>query len=206
MKPMSIKDLNKILIDFGREEQKNHITMSILFITFLLIFVVLLIVFHNNYIIGIIENNIDVIENNLVYIILFACLFLYIYYYLSCGRNNGRSVFAFEHNCSSVEEINEKMNKVLKRCGYKTNIKKIKRRYKDEDIYTSSEFNKCIKYYIDGNKIIIQAWIIVLGRELPINTNAVGLNLKKSLLRSLLITHSYINGDYEVKRMVDRYE
>lgn len=200
MKRLDINDLKNLMIEFEKEKNVNFKQASILTIVYLVIVIGFWIIFVTNY--SWFEQRIKLnpkydVGTYFVIMIIAVCLFAIIYGFFMSKLNNGRTVFAFEHNCKSEEEINNRMHEILKKLKYKE--KKIKGEkvfyaYKNSySLYSSKSEKRCIKYTIEDNKIIIYVWALAYGNEIQISKSLMLFPTKDTLLHDLYQIYNYIN-------------
>lgn len=200
MKRLSIDDLKELMIEFQKQKTVNDKQALIVALVFTVMIFggTLLLINYYDWISQRINLTSQYDDGMFVVImIIVLMLFILLYGLFMSRRNNGRSVFTFEHNCESEQEINDKMEKILIRLMYKEKtIKKEKVYYAYKNSYSSINSRsekRCIKYSIEDNKVVIYAWALVYGKEMPIDKSLIGFPIKDTLLHDLYQIYNYIN-------------
>lgn len=197
MKELDVNGLKELLVQF-QEKRKLDLKQFVILCVISLFIVFLVILYIVNYSSGkeVINVNSDYDSGmNLVYMIIAIVVFVSIYGFIMSRKGNGRSNIVFECNLTA-QQIDERMINALKKLYYKEKvIKKENVWYAYQDNYSlnSTSKKRCLKYYVADNKIKIQAWVVLMGREFPIDTNFFGVQSKNALLYDVINIYKYLN-------------
>ena len=114
-------------------------------------------------------------------------LMAYLNLYIQSRKGNGRTIIRIKI-LSDENEINNKIENILKYLYYKEKKYKNGKAYfafKDRYTLNTRSKNRYISYSINNGELIVEAWIYILGRELPIDKQRIADISKRALAYDL---------------------